>query len=50
MREPQHKPMIEYGEAQEAIDLFQGLQGWPIMNDLDLGWVYMHSMCIHDVS
>jgi hypothetical protein len=50
MRETQHEPVVEVGEAQEAVELCQSHRGWPIMNDLDLGWVHMHPMFIHDVS
>jgi hypothetical protein len=50
MRESQHEPMVEVGEAQEVTELCHSLRGWPIMNDLDLGWVHMHPMFIHDVS
>jgi hypothetical protein len=50
MREPQHKPMVEVGEAQEAMDLSQCLWDQPIADELDLGWVHMHTFLIHDVS
>jgi hypothetical protein len=50
MREPQHKPVVEVGEAQEAAELGQCLWGRPIMDDLDLGWIHMHTLLIHDVS
>jgi hypothetical protein len=50
MREPQHKPVIEDGEAQEVVYLGQCFQGRPIGYDLDLGWIHMHTLLIHDVS
>jgi hypothetical protein len=49
MRESQHEPTVEVGEAQEATELYHSLRGWPVMNELDLGRVHMHPMFIHDV-
>jgi hypothetical protein len=50
MREPQHKPVVEVGEAQEVAELDECLQGWPITDDLDLGCIHMHTLLIHYVS
>jgi hypothetical protein len=50
MREPQHKLAVEFGEAQEAIEIRECLWGWEIMNDLDIDWIHMHTMLIQDVS
>jgi hypothetical protein len=49
MRETQCEPVVKVGEAQEAGDLYQSPQSFPIVNDLDLDWVHMHPMFIHDV-
>ena len=50
MRESQHKPVIEIGEAQEALNLNECGWGWLVMDDLDLGWIHMHTMLINDVA
>jgi hypothetical protein len=50
MREPQHKPTKEVGKDQEFVELGHCLQGQPITNDLELGWIHMHILLIHDVS
>jgi hypothetical protein len=50
MREPQQEPTVEVDKAQQAAELCQSCRGWPIVNELDLGWVHMHPMFIHDVS
>jgi hypothetical protein len=50
MREPQHKPLIEVSKAQEAMKLNHCFRGWPIMDDLEIGWIHMYTLCIHDVS
>jgi hypothetical protein len=50
MREAQHKCAVEVGKAQEVVDLGHCLRGRPIMDDLDLGWIHMHNLIIHDVS
>jgi hypothetical protein len=51
MRESQHEPAIEIGEAQEALKLSEHGLGWPlVMDDLDLGWIHMHTMLINDVA
>jgi hypothetical protein len=42
--------MVEVGDVQEVVDLGQCLWGQPIVDDLDLGWVHMHTFLIHDVS
>jgi hypothetical protein len=50
MRELQHKPMVEFGKAQEVVQLGHCLRGRSITDDLDLGWIHMHTLFIHDVS
>ena len=50
MREPQHKPVVEVGKAQEAAKLDQCLLGQLIVNYLDLGWIHMHTLLIYNVS
>jgi hypothetical protein len=50
MRESQHEPAIEIGEAQEALKFSECGWGWPVMDDLDLGWIHMHTMLINDVA
>jgi hypothetical protein len=50
MREPQHKHVVEFGEVQEATELDYFIQRQPIVNDLDLGWIHMHTLLIQDVS
>jgi hypothetical protein len=49
MGESQHKPLVEIGKAQEASKLSECGWGWPIMNDLDIGWIHMYAMLINDV-
>jgi hypothetical protein len=50
MREPQHKLTVEVGKVQEATELGRFLQGHPIVDELDIGWIHMHTLLIHDVS
>jgi hypothetical protein len=50
MRESQHKPAIEIGEAQEALKSSEHGWGWPVMDDMDLGWIHMHTMIINYVA
>jgi hypothetical protein len=50
MREPQHKPIVEVGEDQEATELGHYLQCCPIMNELDLSWIHMRTLLIQYVS
>ena len=50
MRESQHEPAIEIGKTQKVVKLYQSGWGWPITNDLDLGWIYMHPPFINNVS
>jgi hypothetical protein len=49
MRESQHEPAKEICKAQEASKLNECGWGWPVMNDLDLGWIHIHTMMINDV-
>jgi hypothetical protein len=50
MRESQHKPRVEIGKTQKAAELCWGGWGWPISNELDLGWIHMHPPLINNVS
>ena len=50
MGETQHEPAIEIGKAYEAPKLSECGWGWPVMNDLDLGWIHMYAMSINDVA
>jgi len=50
MGESQHEPMIEIGQAQEALDLSECDWGQPVMDELNLGWIHMYTMLINDVS
>jgi hypothetical protein len=50
MEESQHEPVVEIGKAQEALKLSECGWGWPVMDDLDLGWIHMYEMLINDVS
>jgi hypothetical protein len=50
MRESQNGPVIEIGEAQEALKFIECDWGWPLMDDLDLGWINMHTMLINNVA
>ena len=50
MGESQHKPTVEIGKAQEASKLSECGLGWPVTDELDLGWIRMYTMFINDVS
>ena len=50
MRESQHEPGIEIGEAQKALKLRECGWVWPFTDDLDLGWIHMHTMIINNVT
>jgi hypothetical protein len=50
MGESQQKPAVEIGKAQEALKIIECVWGWPIMDELDLGWIHMYAMLINDVS
>ena len=50
MRESQHELAIEIGEAQEALKFSECGWGWLVTDDLDLGWIHMHTMLINDVA
>jgi hypothetical protein len=50
MGESQHEPVVEIGKAQEASKLSECGWGWPVMDDLDLGWIHMYAMLINDVA
>jgi hypothetical protein len=43
MGESQHEPAVEIGKAQEALKLSECGWGWPVMDDLDLGWIHMYT-------
>jgi len=49
MREPQHEPVVEIGKAQRVAKLYYSGWGWPILNNLYLGWIHMHALLINDV-
>jgi hypothetical protein len=49
MGECQHEPAVEIGKAQEAMNLSECCWGWPVTDDLDLGWIHMYAMLINDV-
>jgi hypothetical protein len=49
MGESQHKPAVEIGKAQEAPKLSECGWGWPVTDDLDIGWIRMYTMLINDV-
>jgi hypothetical protein len=50
MTESQHEPAIEIVKAQEAPKLSESGWSWPVMDDLDLGWIHMYTMLINDVA
>jgi hypothetical protein len=50
MGESQHEPAVEIGKAQEALKLSECGWGWPVTDDLDLGWIHMYTMLINDVA
>jgi hypothetical protein len=50
MGESQQKYAVEIGKDQESLKLSECGWGWPITNDLDLGWIHMYSMLINNVS
>jgi hypothetical protein len=50
MGESQHELAIEIGKAQEASKLSECGWGWPVTDDLDLGWIHMYAMLINNVS
>jgi hypothetical protein len=49
MGESQQEPVVEIGKDQKALKLSECGWGWPVMDDLDLGWIHMYSMLINDV-
>jgi hypothetical protein len=42
--------MVEIGKAQEALKLSECGRGWPVTDDLDLGWIRMYAILINDVA
>jgi hypothetical protein len=50
MGESQHKPTVEIGKAQEAMNLNEFGWGWTVTHDLDIGYIYMYSMLINDIA
>ena len=50
MREFQHESTVEISKTQKAAKLCYSSRGWPIPNDLDLGWIHMHPPFINNVS
>ena len=49
MRESQHEHVVEISKTQKAAKLCHSGWGWPIQNDLDLGWIHMHPPFINNV-
>jgi hypothetical protein len=39
--------MVEIGKAQESLKLSECGWGWPVTDDLDLGWIHMYTMLIN---
>ena len=50
MRESQHESTVEISKTQKAAKLYYSGWDWPIPNDLDLGWIHMHTPSIKNVS
>jgi hypothetical protein len=50
MGESQHETAVEIAKAQESLKLSESGWGWPVTDDLDLGWIYMYTMLINDVA
>jgi hypothetical protein len=50
MGETQHEPVVEIGKAQEAPNLGECCWGWPVTDDLDLGWIHMYATLINDIA
>jgi hypothetical protein len=50
MGESQHETAIEIGKAQEALKISECGWGWSVIDELDLGWIHMHTMLINDVA
>jgi hypothetical protein len=50
MGEYQHEPVVEISKAQEAPKLSECGRGWPVMDDLYLGWIHMYAMLINDLA
>jgi hypothetical protein len=50
MGESQHEPVVEIGNAQEALKLSECVWGWPVTDELDLGSIHMYAMLINDVA
>ena len=50
MEETQQEHAVEIGKAQEAPRLSECCWSWPVMDDLDLGWIHMYAMLINDVA
>jgi hypothetical protein len=50
MRESKHQPAIEIGQAQEVMNLSECGWGWKVTDELDTGWIHMHTMMINDVA
>jgi hypothetical protein len=50
MGETQHEPVVEIGKTQEAPKPSECCWGWPVTDDLDLGWIHVYAMLINDVA
>jgi hypothetical protein len=50
MGESQHEPVVNISKAHKAPKLSECGWGWPVMDDLDLGWIHMYAVLINDVA
>jgi hypothetical protein len=50
MGESQNEPEVEISKAQEASKLSECGWGWPVTDDLDLGWIHMYAILINYVA
>ena len=50
MIESQHEPSIKIAKAQKVVNLCQSGWGQPILNELDISWIHMHTFLINDVT
>jgi hypothetical protein len=42
--------VVKIGKAQKDLKLSECGWGWPVTDDLDLGWIHMYSMLINNVA
>jgi hypothetical protein len=50
MGESQYEPVEEIDKAQENLNLNECGWGWPVTDDLDIGWIHMYAMLINNVA